>query len=118
MSTLMREKTDEELIKIIEAAPDNAAAKMAKEMLEYRKYIAQRKLNAGIFWLTIVLTISAMVQATMATIDVVVTIRTKSTNTVSGERGKVNAFGAPRREEPNPAPSADGRLRHPSSRPN
>ena len=61
-----KEKTDAELIKIIVTAPDNAAAKAAKEQLEYRKYLAQKRQNTGILLLTIILMLSAIVQATVA----------------------------------------------------
>lgn len=78
-------KSDSELIEIIQSAPDNRAGKVAKEILEYRKYLAQRRQNSAIFWLTIVLTISAIVQAAVATMGTLATVKRVDSGLHSGQ---------------------------------
>jgi hypothetical protein len=53
-------KSDSDLIEIFLSNPENPNAKIAKEILEYRKYLAFKDQNKKLLILTIVLAASAV----------------------------------------------------------
>jgi hypothetical protein len=55
-------KTDEELVKIIMDDTTGNLGMAAKEELEYRKYLASKKTNSIMVWLTAAMVLSSVVQ--------------------------------------------------------
>ena len=55
------EKSDTELIELIVSTTGSPDAIAAKEVLEYRKYLAAKRMNQAIVLLTVVLAITAVV---------------------------------------------------------
>ena len=57
----LSKKSDQALIKLITSTYDGPDKNLAGEILEYRKYLATKKQNQAIVWLTIVMTISSII---------------------------------------------------------
>jgi len=54
--------TDKELIKLVLNDPEGHDGKVAKEELEYRKYLVMKRNNNIIVFLTIILALSSLLQ--------------------------------------------------------
>jgi hypothetical protein len=62
MNNTLESRSDQDLISIIMRAPKSPDAEAARDILEYRKYRENKKLNQCLVWLTVVLAISALLQ--------------------------------------------------------
>lgn len=65
----MARKSDKDLINIITVSPNSAYATIAREILEYRKYLTARNQNAVIVALTVVIAIASAIDGTLRIIE-------------------------------------------------
>ena len=63
---------DDDLIRLIVNDPAGADGEAAREVLEYRKYLATKRYNKWLLWLTIILTISALGEVVLETIKILI----------------------------------------------